>query len=244
MIASGFGAILAVVVLAIALIGLLILAFYKWKLALTGLVALAACLFAPLAWTHITYALENAASPFDHTRYLAPSRTSDPSLLAGFGVMIPADAPFRKCDTGWHNDPRVCRWFEVPTEWSDRPVTFRIYALGNYVDLTAPLLSDRSICETERTVEGLDYIPPESCDWGAYWQYHVHLTPEGFEPQAVFVVDKYSERDAMAIVTFRHGPFRVSAHSVGLTMDQWQEPITRIIPILDTYFTVLPAPDA
>lgn len=242
MIISGFSAIIAALFVCAAVLALVILAFFKWRLAAVGFACLVLWLFFPIAKGHISYQWEMAQSDYDHFRMLPAQNTSDPDQMAGYGVTFPDDGSFVKCRSRWHKPPETCRWFEIPNGSENAPITFRIYYLGANAGDVISQDPYRATCETTPTEEGLDYIAPRSCEAVRYDSYHVHLSPQGYVPEAIFAKPPYNDRTQMGLIFFTHGPYKVSATGADLTIDQWRLPLSAITQILDSRFTVLPAP--
>jgi len=228
-------------IVAVCLLGVIILAFFNRRLAGVGLVVMLGWLFLPLAWQHVSHAWANNQSPYDHVRYFHESRTSDPSTMAGIGVIIPKGGPFSRCYTGWSNDPARCRWFEIPNEFSDQPITFRVYALGEQEDTNYQALRN-GVCATQSTAFGLLYVEPKTCDEEFTRFSHFYVSPAGTVPTIGFRSDHWNASNHMGSMSLRHGPYWVSITSTGLTIDQWRVPYERVTEILDAYFEVLPTP--
>ncbi len=240
MIIGGFGAILALIVVGVILIGLLVIAFFNWRMALAGLVILLVWLFYPVAKAHLVFAWEVARSDYDAVRYIDDRWTSDSLSMAGYGVNLPDDGSLVRCNTGWWDDPSQCRWFEIPTNLSATPITIRVYGLGKVHSERLEILDAPDLCPTQSTDIGLLYIAPDVCDASDY--FHTYITMADAETGAVFRTPRLKDSSEMALLSVRQGPYLVAVTANGVAITEWPAVLETITKTLNDHFTVLPAP--
>lgn len=242
MVGGAIGALFAVAMLGLALIVLIVTAFFNRRLAGIGFVALVIWLFYPIVAFHVSYKISTMRSVFDHERVV---------IGGAYGVILPPDGSLTRTPRHWSDDPAGSLYFEAHPEGFDSGTSFRIYRIvtdPQTFEDNLPNRLDWSDCTPTSTQYGLSYFAPDSCPTpengrSSYERKsHSYVTPADAPYQAVFTVPSFRDPEIMGSIYAQIGPFSISASGRGQPISQWRLPLDHIAHQLDAHFTVLPAP--